>query len=230
MSTPEVRDKTAAKKFSQRLIEACDVSPNIPEYGRGRQVVIANELNISQEAVRKYFSGESMPKQDKMKKLATFLEVEQAWLALGEKSEVSRDAKRLAGKIADASVMFTAGTIQLAGGNCAFPPESDPKGAYIDIYAIIKGVRYDINVASARETSPGMFEITVPHEFKELTCIACVVWQAPCFDLLELSHDLIERHKVRRSVAYSVTINRLNGRYFTGEDEWSKFQPSGGNS
>lgn len=227
MSEPEVRDRTAAKKFSARLIEACDASPNIPEYGKGRQVVIANELNISQEAVRKYFSGESMPKQEKMRKLATFLEVEQAWLALGEKSEVSRDAKRLAGKIADASVMFTAGTIQLAGGNCAFPPEDDPRASYVDIYAIIKGVRHDINVASAHEISPGMFEVIIPREFKDLKCIACVIWQAPCFDLLELSTDLIDRHKVRRSVDYSVTINRLNGHYFTGEDEWSKFQPLG---
>lgn len=230
MSEPEVRDKTAAKKFSVRLIEACDSSPNIPEYGKGRQVVIANELGISQEAVRKYFSGESMPKQEKMRKLATFLEVEQAWLALGEKSEVSRDAKRLAGKIADASVMFTAGTIQLAGGNCAFPAEDDPRADCVDIYAIIKGVRYDINVASAHEISPGMFEVVVPREFKELKCIACVIYQAPYFDLLELTTDMIDRHKVRRSVDYSVTINRLNGRYFTGEDEWSKFQPSGGSN
>ena len=227
MSDPEVRDKTAAKKFSQRLIEACEASPNIPEYGKGRQVVIANELGISQEAVRKYFSGESMPKQEKMRRLAAFLEVEQAWLALGEKSEVSRDAKRLAGKIADASVLFTAGTIQMAGGNCAFPAEDDPKVDSVDIYAILKGVRYDINVASAHELSPGMFEVVVPREFKELTCIACVVFQAPCFDLLTLPTELIDRHKVRRSVDFSVTINRLNGRYFTGEDEWSKFQPLG---
>lgn len=227
MSGPEVRDKTAAKMFSQRLIEACDASQNIPEYGKGRQVVIANVLGISQEAVRKYFSGESMPKQPKLLKLASFLEVEPAWLGLGEKSEVPRDVKRLAGKIADGAVLHTAGKIQLSGGNCAFPSDSDPRSEIVDIRAIINGVFYDINVASAREISPGMFEVGIPREFKELRCVACIVFQAPYYDLLELPTELIDRHKVRRSVDYSVTINRLNGRYFTGGDEWPEFKPLG---
>lgn len=228
MPASEIRDKSATRRFAARLIEACESSPNVPEYGKGRQVVIAGELGISQEAVRKYFAGESMPKQDKMLKLAKYLDVDVSWLALGETSEVTRDSKKFAGKIADAALMFVGGTIQLAGGNCAFPPDTDPRSSVVDIYAVIKGTKYDINVSSANELSPNVFEMVVPREFKELRCVGCIVWKAPHYDLIELPAELIDRHKVRRSVDFTITVNRIAGRYFTGEDEWLIFKPLGG--
>lgn len=48
--------------FSKRLTQACDDNPLIPDYDHGRQVTIANKLEVSQEAVRKWFTGDSVPR------------------------------------------------------------------------------------------------------------------------------------------------------------------------
>lgn len=71
------------KDFKDRLNDACNKSSDIPEYGKGRQVTIANMVGVSQEAVRKWLSGEGKPRSDTVKKLAKILDVEYIWLALG---------------------------------------------------------------------------------------------------------------------------------------------------
>ena len=58
------------QSFAQRLKQACDNHDLIPPYGHGRQAHIATRLKISQEAVRKWFVGEAVPKRDKIRALA----------------------------------------------------------------------------------------------------------------------------------------------------------------
>jgi hypothetical protein len=61
-------------KFQARLTQACNESKDIPPYGKGRQTVLANLMGKSQEAVRKWFSGESMPRgEESREKLASIL-------------------------------------------------------------------------------------------------------------------------------------------------------------
>lgn len=216
------------EKFKTRLIKACDDSPHIPEYGKGRQLVIADHLGISQEAVRKYFAGLSMPKKDKMGKLAEFLGVDQAWLALGIKPEMDTRAKKFAGRATEGAVMVVAGAIQLAGGNCALPTEDDPKRGYIDIYAIIRGVKTDIYVSRAREIADSTFELIVPREFAQVKCLGFFDARGRLFDLVDLTTDLIERHKVRRAGDYTLTIRREGSQYLTDSDEWPRLKTNSG--
>lgn len=67
--------------FSQRLAQAC-VDAGIEEHGRG--VIIAKRLGITPKAVSKWLNAESMPRQDKMEKLAAFLDVDVSWLQFGK--------------------------------------------------------------------------------------------------------------------------------------------------
>ena len=69
--------------FQNRLNEACSVSPKVPRFGKGQQTYIARELGCSQEAVRKWFSGESIPRAKMGQKVAKFLDVSHAWLVMG---------------------------------------------------------------------------------------------------------------------------------------------------
>jgi hypothetical protein len=48
--------------FYRRLKKICDESAMIPPYGHGRQVHIATKLKVSQEAVRKWFTGDARPR------------------------------------------------------------------------------------------------------------------------------------------------------------------------
>ena len=56
--------------FAKRLLEACNASDEIPEYGKGQQTHLASLLNVSQEAVRKWFAGETVPRASMSMKLA----------------------------------------------------------------------------------------------------------------------------------------------------------------
>ena len=70
-------------EFHTRLLQGCRENPDIPEYGKGQQTFIAQRLGVSQEAVRKWFAGESKPKAAVGRKLAELLGVDYVWLALG---------------------------------------------------------------------------------------------------------------------------------------------------
>ena len=93
-----------AGPFKDRLRQACDDSAIIPEYGKGRQVAVAKRLGVTQEAVRKWFSGEAVPKSDKMRELADYLEVDEGWLALGLRPEMGRDDRRKANRQSSGAV------------------------------------------------------------------------------------------------------------------------------
>ena len=80
--------------FAQRFTQACDDSVIIPPYGKGRQVAIAKRLNVTQEAVRKWFAGESIPRPTTVRALAEYLQVDEPWLVLGIKPEFDRAEKR----------------------------------------------------------------------------------------------------------------------------------------
>jgi len=69
--------------FKKRLLEACAGNDDIPQFGKGQQTFIAEKLNISQEAVRKWFAGDTVPRQSLAKDLAKVLGVKHSWLALG---------------------------------------------------------------------------------------------------------------------------------------------------
>lgn len=113
--------------FSERLIQACDDHPLIPDYGHGSQVTVAEKLGVSQEAVRKYFNNESIPRPRKMKILAEFLGVSEEWLSLGVTSTLDRSARKEMMRVTKGAVHMLAGMISLEGGNFAFPTPDDSR-------------------------------------------------------------------------------------------------------
>lgn len=75
MSTSTV--KTA---FASRLKELCD-EEGLPEHGR--QTALAKRFDVSQQAVKKWLSGESLPELEKLILLANWARVNVSWLAQG---------------------------------------------------------------------------------------------------------------------------------------------------
>jgi len=80
--------------FRQRLLQACHESLVVPQYGKGQQTFIAGELGVSQEAVRKWLAGETVPRMKKSIQLAELLGVKHSWLMLGTAhGEIEHDIK-----------------------------------------------------------------------------------------------------------------------------------------
>lgn len=216
------------KDFAARLEKACDDSPHVPEKGKGRQLMIAEMLGVSQEAARKYFAGLALPRPIKMQRLAEKLDVDKSWLALGERPEMPREAKKLAGRVAEGSVLMVAGTIQIAGGKVAFPSPEDHRSAFVDMYAIIGGHKLDIHVSNGRIVTPGKLEFVVPREYPEVRCIGFVQTNSPFFTLLDLTYQIIDEHKVKRSGDFTVSVDVDGERFKVGDDLVPIFKVSGG--
>lgn len=90
-----------SKPFAQRLERACD-RRKVPPLHHGRQSWVRRELEdkqgdvVSPETVRKWFAGEAKPKEERVRHLATILDVDWVWLEMGkgsmEKQNPAREA------------------------------------------------------------------------------------------------------------------------------------------
>ncbi len=214
------------KDFVSRLNKACDEHPLVPEHGHGRQTWLRAKLQVSNEAVRKWFAGEARPRPGKMKMLARVLEVDEAWLSLGMSPDLSPKERRVRNATADGAVNVVTGLIQMNGGHCAFPDPKDPRAGYVDLYAIVGGTQMAIHVclALALDTKPESFRFMVPSEFEECTVIGVVQTGPLTQNFIQLRPDLIEKHGVRGGAGREIVVTRSGARYCTNKDEWPKMQ------
>lgn len=131
-------------EFYTRLLQACSENPDIPEYGKGRQTYISQQMGVSQEAVRKWFAGESKPKSAMGRKLAELLGVDYVWLALGTSHGEIEKRREAAGR-QDAAVYALMSFLIEKGYSAAFDNENDN----IDIVTIYQGQQNQIAVSLA---------------------------------------------------------------------------------
>ena len=210
------------RSFAKRLNTACDGHPHIPPYGYGRQTWVKEKLEVSHEAVRKWFTGEARPRPTKMKVLAKTLEVDQAWLALGIAPDMEPRDRRTRNAVAEGAVNSAMGMVQMNGGHCAFPDDKDPRSAFVDFYAIIRGQQMAFHISLAQLVSEGQYKFVVPREFDQCTVIGVVHAFPLRLHWIRMSFDLIERHKVRRGGYFEVTVSKRDSEYSTGADTWPR--------
>lgn len=205
------------KPFAQRLNIACDGHPHIPPYGHGRQTWVKEKLDVSHEAVRKWFVGETRPRPAKMRELARVLEVDEAWLSLGIVPDATNEEKRVRTGQVEGAVNCVAGLVQLNGGHIAFPGPKDPRGGFVDFYAIIKGSQYAVNVSLAKHITNGTYRFTIPKEYDQCK-VAGVIHVLPLrIHCVSLTHEIIDEFKVRKGGYFELTVNRVGSEYFIGD-------------
>jgi transcriptional regulator with XRE-family HTH domain len=213
-------------EFSRRLTQAANESRKVPPLNHGRAVFIAKECGVSQEAVRKWFSGESTPKNDKLKELAELLEVDEAWLAFGKKPELDRKELRQHATATDGGVYLLYGMAQLAGASAAFPAkkvESQPA----DLYVIYNGAQYPLYVSVGIEGDQGVYTFLLPKEHAEVTCVGVVRLSHVRYQLIRLDPELVAKHQTKKSGALSIEVTRKGSEYTTGRDVWHRIDSFG---
>jgi transcriptional regulator with XRE-family HTH domain len=209
-----------AEDFSKRLDTALHGHPHAPP-GHGRQrwlrglVAERTGLQLSPEAVRKWFSGQARPRPDVMKKLAQALEVDEAWLSLGVgRTERPVDTKKR-NATADGAVNLVAGLLQMQGGHIAFG--EDPNEG-VDIYAILNGKKLDIEVKMAREYAENQLRIALSPKLAANTVIAVVPNQKGLtVKLLWLTPALIKEHGRRKGGYVEIILDQNGTTYKAGE-------------
>lgn len=216
------------KEFSQRLAQACDnLSTIVPPYGHGRQVFIARNLKVTQEAVRKWFTGDSRPKVNKMKELAALLEVDEAWLSLGVEPELDRREKRIHSEKTEGAVYVLFGLLTMSGGHCAFPGPKDPRAEYVDFYTILRGTQTAVHASVGREVSRGVYHFHVPQQYHDVKCIGVLHQGGMRIQLIDLRHELVDKHRQRKGGLFLVPVHKRENGYYTGSDEWPRIRDVG---
>ena len=210
------------KAFAKRLNSACDGHPHIPPYGQGRQTWIKEHLKVSHEAVRKWFTGESRPRPEKMKALAKTLEVDEAWLALGIAPDLEPSERRARNAQVEGAVNVFMGLVQLNGGSCALPGDRDPRAAYIDFYAIMRGLQLSFHVSLAQPMGHGQFKFILPKEYDQCTCIGAIHLYPLRLHFINLPYESIQKHATRRGGYYEIVMSKRDSDYLSGNSVWPR--------
>ena len=179
-------------------------------------------MKVSQEAVRKWFSGESRPKQPTVRKLASALNVDYVWLALGT-SHGEIEKRRAAAGRQDSAVYALAGFVIEKGYNMAFAPAD----ADHDIDAIGHGAHKVLVVRSANVASRNKWTVKFPLSSMELANIAAFRRHDALFayDFLWLTAQELTEHGFREGndICVDLRFNPKSNRYTLGSKTMIKF-------
>jgi len=213
------------KAFVKRLTQACEESDYVPPPHKGRQQYLADKLGVAPEAVSKWFKAVSMPRPDKIERLAELLAVDQSWLTFGISPEMDRQERKAHAKEADGAVHLVLGMIMLAGGHCGIPSTKDARSGYVDFYVTMRGSVYPIHVALAREVSRDQFELLLPKEYQDVRTIGVIQAGQGQFQFIDMPLAMVEEHKARKTGGVAITVSRVDGsRYVTGGDTWPRIK------
>mgnify|MGYP001809799010 CR=1 FL=1 len=222
---PEI-DSRQKKAFAERLRLACDNNPKVPPLNHGRQTWISQQFaqmfnrRIPPETIRKWLSGLARPYDVKMNELAQIVGVDPVFLGSGHAPNLDTRQRRIRSAEADGVVNMVAGLIQLDGGHPAFPEADDQQARAdrIDLYAIIKGGKFNLHIALGRETDDG-YLFTIP-KGAERSLILGVIRTGPfCVDVIELDQETVESFGASRSMTYEIPVSR---DYQTDDHAWRR--------
>ncbi len=188
-----------AAEFAKRLTDSCNKDPRVPNLNRGRLTWLRRRLKetsdviVSVETVRKWFSGDSKPRDDKLRHIARLLEVDEAWLSLGVSQNASSGEQ--CGQIisVNGAVNLVAGLIQMSGGHPAFPAVGDLRAteAAIDLYAVIKRTHYAFHIELAQSVGDG-FRFMIPINYQNAVQIGVIRRASLVCHLVKIPSGLIE--------------------------------------
>lgn len=208
------------RDFAQRLKQACDRSHDVPEYGRGQQTWFADRLGVSQEAVRRWFEGQSRPRPTIMTRVAKLLNVDEAWLALGVSTDMTDKERRQYSQKAEAAVYMMFGVFMSAGYSCAFN-EDDPD---IDFYAIRGGKQTSVSVTTAYCKSKNVFVAPVRMDSEKRLNLCVVSPENGVFETLVMDNDGIQEYGEAKTDTIQIIVKRERQGYHTEGHVWTQLK------
>ncbi len=208
-------------EFHSRLLQACNDNPDIPEYGRGQQTFLSQRLDVSQEAVRKWFAGESKPKAAVGRKLADLLGVDYVWLALGT-SYGEIEKRKTAASRQDSALYALTGYLIEKGFACAF---DDNESNHIDLMCIQQGVQNFIAVKACKKDKDFLCVSFSQSAINVVTTIAAVRTDSGSFsyDFLWIKPDVWADYGQRNGNEIAIKISANKGHYEIGSTTLKKY-------
>lgn len=195
------------KDFAKRLDTALSNFSDVPS-GRGRQKWLRDRIEercnveVSPEAVRRWFAALSYPRPQVMDVIARALETDVAWLALGVVPDTALGRRRQTNARVSGAVNLIAGMIQMSQGTIAFPTKSDEG---VDLYAIIDGEQHQVLVRPI----DGETKVYVPVNRLDSNIAVILVHQkSPVeFPLCLLNRDFVTRWGTMNGAYYELKVS-----------------------
>lgn len=189
--------------FGKRVNQAADENARVPLANYGRLQWLVDEMGklgheMVMETARKWFAGETMPRNAAAKLLAQVLQVDPAWLTLGQRSSVIPKEQRQRNALASGAVNLIAGMIQMAGWSIAFPTSENS----VDLQAIIRGAMYSFHVVVGVRAG-GDWEFAVRSEAMDNFVIGVCEVAPFQYALVELDQETLEaKGRLKGGVVY----------------------------
>ncbi len=224
-----MREVGASKKvrdvaFGKRLTDACDQNSNVPPRNFGRlgwvreRLSKDHDLKVSVETVRKWMAGEVRPKHSSISKLARLLEVSEGWLALGIREVAEIPNKRRLNFELEGAIITVAGLIKMAGGkpeSAIFDGERVVE-AGVDLYALIRNVRYPMHISLGRQEGESInFQFGPLHD--GVLQIGVVAVSDFAVRLIEIPSDILSSKGIRQGNTVEIKL---------GEEEIAEYEIS----
>lgn len=206
----------------KRLAQACADNPRIPKLHEGLYPYIGERIGASNEAVRKWFSGDARPRNDKLEPLAKLIGCDPVWLATGVAPELSKQEMREWHAKAHGAVNVVTGMMEMAGAACGTPGPDDPSADDVHLFVTLRGRVIRYHVTTARNVD-GKWVFPVPHSTKGLSVIGVIPENPFAPVLLDMPTDQIEANRSKRAGGYDVVVEKSRAEYKTGEHRWSRF-------
>lgn len=204
------------KDFKDRFTKACLDNPDIPPFNRGQQSFIAQNVGVSQEAVRKWFYGESKPKPPTAKKLAKLLKVDYVWLMMGE-NQGETEVKKVAAQRQDSAVYAFMAFLLEHGHSAAF----EQRDSDIDIFSIQDGVQNQYTVRAAESSEDSMlvsFPSSSLSSSDSIVAIKTTNSSSLSFDFLIVDSKMWEsKSKKKGSLSLLKMTNPSKRKYLVGD-------------
>ena len=210
------------REFALRLKQACDRSQDVPALGKGQQTWLSDRLGISQEAVRRYFEGQSRPRPKLMTQLAKILNVDESWLALGKSSELSDNERKQYSQKADAAAYMLFGIFMSAGYTCAF--EEEEPG--VDFYAIRSGKQIAVSVTVGWPKSKNNYIATVRENSGKRLNLCVISTDPGVSDILVMDQDGVTTHGDAKTDMIHVPVKKEKQGYHTEGRTWVQLKDS----
>ncbi|WP_155913494.1 helix-turn-helix domain-containing protein [Asticcacaulis sp. AC466] len=211
------------KEFGERLKQACDGNPDVPEPNYGRLGWFVEKLanvgvTASAETVRKWFAGETFPRAKAIDGLARILQVDLAWLTVGHGGTFDAREKKVRNALADGIVNVVAGFIQMHGGSPAFPEPNDKRARSeaIDLYTVIRGAQYAFQIALGTEDGDGV-KFSVRPAGEGTFILGAVASGDFSIEIIEIDHEGLAEVGTRKNGLIELRLDKtfsVKGRTF----------------
>ncbi len=203
------------QEFKDRLRKVCQDNPDIPLFNKGQQTFIAQKVGVSQEAVRKWFHGESKPKAAAARKLASLLQTDYLWLMMGsEHGEI--EVKKIAARRQDSAVYAFMSYLIDHGHSAAFDLDDND----VDIVSIVKGTQQRFSVMAAEVVEDGLIARFVSTGLTSSDSIVAVRTgnSSLAFDFLIISSEIWKSKAVKKGNMSALSITNPSKRsYLAGK-------------